>query len=105
MIRKTIQKHYNQQKQRDENLEIDSEDTETGPYHHTIRDQDMILQTEEIIQENDQSQVVIQDLEIIKVQKKLEQTLKESIMDLKPETNQGVEAKERIDEGSIVINE
>ncbi|KAA6329878.1 MAG: hypothetical protein EZS28_053565, partial [Streblomastix strix] len=37
------QKHYNQPKQQDENLEINLEDIETDPYHHTAKDQDMTL--------------------------------------------------------------
>ncbi|KAA6380050.1 MAG: hypothetical protein EZS28_024424 [Streblomastix strix] len=99
------QKRYNQQKQQDRNLEIDSEDIEIGPYHSTSRDQDMTLLTEEANQEKDQVQEVIQDLENTRVQEKLEWMSIGIRMDLKLETNQEAEAEEHIEEGNIVIKE
>ncbi|KAA6396579.1 MAG: hypothetical protein EZS28_007894 [Streblomastix strix] len=101
MIQRMTQKHCNQQKQRDINLEIDSEDIEIGPCNLTTRDQDMILLKEELNQEYDQDQEGIQDRETIKVQEKLEWMLIGIKMDLKPETNQEAEAKEHIEEGNM----
>ncbi|KAA6369760.1 MAG: hypothetical protein EZS28_034714 [Streblomastix strix] len=103
MIPKTTKKHYKQPKQQDRNSEIDSEDIETDPYHHTTRDPDMILPSEEENQENDQDQDVIQDQEITKAQEKLEWMLTGIKMDSKPEMNQEVEAKEHIGEGGPII--
>ncbi|KAA6360369.1 MAG: hypothetical protein EZS28_044104 [Streblomastix strix] len=105
MIQKTTQKHYNQPKQQDKNLEIGSEDIKTGPNLHITRDQDMTRPTEEVNREKEQDQGVILDLKNIRVQEKLEQMLIGIIMDLKLQTNQEVEAKEHIDEEGIFIKE
>ncbi|KAA6374589.1 MAG: hypothetical protein EZS28_029885 [Streblomastix strix] len=105
MSQKTSRRHYNQPKQHGRNLEIDSEDLEICPYHRATRNQDMTLLTEEVSQENGQDQEAIRDREIIKVQEKLEWKSIGIKIDLKPGTNQEVEAGEHIDEGNIVIKE
>ncbi|KAA6360251.1 MAG: hypothetical protein EZS28_044222, partial [Streblomastix strix] len=93
------------QKQRDKNLQVDSEDIEIGPYHPTTRDQDITILIEEVNQENDQDQGVIEDRETIKAQEKPEWMSIRIIMDLKLEVNQEAEAEEHIEEVNIVINE
>ncbi|KAA6368987.1 MAG: hypothetical protein EZS28_035486, partial [Streblomastix strix] len=81
------------------NSEIDSKDTEIGPYHRTTRDQDMTILTGAANRQKEQDQRIIQDLENTEVQEKLEQMRIEIIIDLKSETNQEAEAEEHIEEG------
>ncbi|KAA6356821.1 MAG: hypothetical protein EZS28_047651, partial [Streblomastix strix] len=83
IIQKTTQKHYNQPKQQDKNSEIDSKDTEIGPYHHTTRDRDMNLMTMATNREKDRDQEVIQERENTIIPERLEQMRIEIIMDLK----------------------
>ncbi|KAA6391241.1 MAG: hypothetical protein EZS28_013230 [Streblomastix strix] len=108
-VRKEYQSENNsetlfQLKQQEKNQEIDAEDIGIYPYHHAITDQDTIPLTEKMNLKNYHDQEVIQDLENTRVQEKLEQMLIGIIIDLKPETNQEVEAEECIEEGSIIIN-
>jgi hypothetical protein len=87
------------------NLGINLEDIEIDPCHHTAKHRDMTLPTEESNQEKDQDQEVIQVLEIMKAQEKLEQMRTKIIMDLKSEMSHGVEAVDHIEEEDIVIKE
>jgi hypothetical protein len=102
MIQRTTQKHYNQQKQRDGNLEINSEEAEIDPYHHIARDRDMILLTGAANQEKDQDQEATQGLENTRVQEKLQIKV---IMDLRQGMNKEIEVEGRIEEGGTIIKE
>ncbi|KAA6403173.1 MAG: hypothetical protein EZS28_001299 [Streblomastix strix] len=61
MTQKTTQRHYNQPKQQNKNLEINLEDRDIDLYHRMTRNQDMIPMTEEVNRENEQDQEVIRD--------------------------------------------
>ncbi|KAA6394172.1 MAG: hypothetical protein EZS28_010306 [Streblomastix strix] len=65
----------------------------------------MTLLTGAVNREKVQDQEVIQGLGNIRVQEKLEQMRIEIIMDLKPETNQELDAEERIEEDGIITKE
>ncbi|KAA6368714.1 MAG: hypothetical protein EZS28_035757, partial [Streblomastix strix] len=83
-LRRRIRNITTSQKQQDKNSEIDQEDIEIDPYHRATRDQDMTPLTEEANRENNQDQETIRDREIIKVRQKLEWTLTEIKLDLRP---------------------
>jgi hypothetical protein len=100
MIQKTTQKHYNQRKQREGNLEINLEETEIDLYHHIVRDRDMILLTEAANQGKDQDQEAIQGLKNTKVQEKLQI---KAIMDLRLGMNKEIEVEECIEEEVTII--
>ncbi|KAA6360240.1 MAG: hypothetical protein EZS28_044232 [Streblomastix strix] len=72
MTWKMPQRHYNQPKLQDRNLEFDSEDKEIDLFHHVVRDQGTTFLTEEMNCENDQDQEGIRDRETIKIREKLE---------------------------------
>ncbi|KAA6364951.1 MAG: hypothetical protein EZS28_039522 [Streblomastix strix] len=67
MFQRMTQRHYNQPKQQDRNLEFDSEDIEIDLFHLVERDQGTTFLTEEMNRENDQDQEGIRDRETIKV--------------------------------------
>ncbi|KAA6353541.1 MAG: hypothetical protein EZS28_050932, partial [Streblomastix strix] len=99
------QRHFNQPKQHDKNLEIDSEGIKIDPYHCVKRDQSTTHLIEKVNQENDQDQEFTRDRETIKVQEKLEWTSTEIRMDMKPEANREVGDEESLEEGIRTIKE
>ncbi|KAA6399544.1 MAG: hypothetical protein EZS28_004933 [Streblomastix strix] len=109
MTQMMTQRNYNQPKQQDTNLQIDSKDIEIDPYHSVVRDQGMTHLTEEENQkkdqDQDQDQEVIQDRKTIKVREKLEWTSIEIRMGMKPEANREVGVEEPFEEGIRTIKE